>query len=164
MAKVGKNIENYQHVGNFTWREAIEQGKAVGVLTVSPHPDMLTAKGYKKDISNAASLTYITVSFDEDYVLEFQHRKIILGLGFMKDNKLDKEQYSKLIDKQIAYSLAESSRESDATLLQDAKNASARYGQTVEHWLETYRNAANKISTEKAANSSNNKAKDKVAA
>lgn len=162
MAKVGKNIENYQHVGNFTWREAIVQGKAVGVLTVSPHPDMLTAKGYKKDISNAASQTYVTVSFDEDYVLEFLHRKIVLGLNFMEGEKLDREQYLKLIDKQINYSLAESTRESDAKLIKDAQDMSDRYGNTLEYWLETLKNAT-KVSTEKVA-SNNNKVREKVAA
>lgn len=165
MAKVGKNIENYQHVGNYTWREAIAQGKAVGVLTVNPHPDMLTAKGHEKDISSAASKTYITVLYDEDYVLDYWHRKIILGLDFMQGNDLDINQYSKLNDKLIAYSRAEKSREADATLLQDAKDASAKYGQTIDYWLETYRTAAAKVSTEKVvSNSSNNKVKEKVAA
>ena len=169
MAKVGKNIENYQHVGDYDWREAVALGKA-GILTVNPHPYMLTPRGHQKDISNAASQTYIKVSFDEDYVLDFWHRKIILGLEFMQGNDLDISQYSKLNDKLIAYSRKEKSREKDAELLRDAKNASDKYGQTIDYWLDTYRNAASvnaekaANSTEKTANSSNNKAKEKVTA
>lgn len=163
MAKVGKNIENYQHVGNYTWREAIEQGKAVGILTTNPHPEMLTAKGHKKDISNAATKTYITVSYDEDYILDFMHRRLVVGLNFMQGETLDENQYRKLFDKQINYSRTEKSRESDAQLLKDALDMSNRHGGTIEYWLEAARNA-HKVNTEKAANSSNNKAKEKVAA
>ena len=110
------------------------------------------------------------MSFDEDYVLDFWHRKIILGLEFMQGNDLDISQYSKLNDKLIAYSRKEKSREKDAELLRDAKNASDKYGQTIDYWLDTYRNAASvnaekaANSTEKTANSSNNKAKEKVTA
>lgn len=170
MAKVGKNIENYQHVGNYTWREAIEQGKGVGVLTTNPHPEMLTAKGHKKDISSAATKTYITVSYDEDYILDFMHRRLVVGLDFMQGEKLDEAQYRKLFDKQILYSRTEKSREKDAELLQDAKNASDKYGKSVDFWLDTYRTAAQAEvekaanSNEKTANNSNNKAKEKVAA
>lgn len=163
MAKVGKNIENYQHVGNYTWREAIEQGKGVGVLTTNPHPEMLTAKGHKKDISSAPTKTYITVSYDEDYVLDFMHRRLAVGLDFMQGEKLDEEQYRKLFDKQINYSRTEKSRESEATLLKDAIEMSERHGGTIQYWIEAARNAAT-ASTEKAANSSNNKVKEKVTA
>lgn len=170
MAKIGKNIENYQHVGNYTWQEAIKQGKGVGVLTTNPHAEMLTAKGHKKDISSAATKTYITVTYDEDYILDFIHRRIILGLNFMQGNELDINQYSKLSDKVIAYSNAEKTRESHAQLLKDALDMSERHGGTIEYWIEAAKNAAvantekAANSTEKAANSSNNKSREKVAA
>lgn len=137
-----KDLSTYTHEGDFTWREAVASGRSVGVLAVLPCREMLHPKGYSRDISNSSSLTYITVQYDKEYILEFIHKKIVLALGFMEGENFNEGGFDKFIEEQKQYSLAENKRDSEQKMNRTAQELATLYGNTPQYWLTTLKQSA----------------------
>lgn len=151
-----KDLSTYTHTGNLTWQDAVKSGKAVGVVAVLPCEEMLSPQGYSKDIPNSATMTYITVTYDKNYVLEYLHKKVVLGLGFMRNNTLDSDSFKQFIDEQVEYSRSESKRNSEADMIREAENLSIKYGHSTDYWLSILKKAALEVEPAKESVAADN--------
>jgi hypothetical protein len=153
MPRAIKDYEHLQHKGTYNWREAVNEGKGLGILTVSPCQEMLSPEGYKKEIGNKNTGTYITAIYDESFIRDFIHKKIVVALGFMDNDGLKSDEFIEFMSKQLDYSSQESKRISESKLIKDAQELAKNYGHDVDHWLNTLRQGL-------ATNSNNQKSSD----
>lgn len=165
MAKpVNQNLEGYTHEGDFTWQEAVKSSKASGVVAVSPCQEMLSPQGYRKHITNKGTNTYITVSYDKDYVFEYFHKKEMISLGFMPNNVLDTDNFMQYIQERLEYSRSESKRKSEAELIREAETLAIRWGHNTDYWLAILKKALEQpTQTKEAIPADNHKTRTKVA-
>lgn len=159
-----KDLSTYTHAGDFTWREAVDSGRALGVLAVLPCEEMLYPAGFNRDIPNSASASYITVNYDKEYIFEYLHKKIVLGLGFMRGENFNQEGYDRFHEEQKQYSLAENKRDSELEMIRLSQELAAKFGKDSTYWLSTLRSSADSLESEKETSKDiNGKQKVKVA-
>lgn len=159
-----KDLSTYTHTGNFTWQEAVKNGKSVGIVAVTPCEEMLSPQGYSKDIPNSANSTYITVTYDKNYVFEFLHKKAVLGLGFMRNNVLDSDSFMQFVEEQLEYSRSESKRKGEADMIREAEGLAAKFGHDADYWLTILKKAVEQpAQIKEAVTADNHKVKAKVA-
>lgn len=164
MPRAVKDLSNYTHAGNYTWKEAIDAGRGVGVQAVALSPEMLSPEGVERDISNSNSQTYITVHYDKEFLHEYLHKKFILAVGFMRHDEFNREGFMRFMEEQIEYSLAESKRNAEADIYRMAAELATTWGNTTEHWLETLKNGIAQKEKEKNPTPDANGSRAKVKA
>lgn len=136
MPRATKDYDHLQHEGTYNWRDAVNQGKGLGVLTVSPCQEMLNPEGYKKEIGNKNTGTYITAIYDESFIRDFIHKKIVAALGFMDNDGFKTDEFMEYMANQEEYSSEESKRGSEGKLIKVAQDLAKNCGHSVNHWLK----------------------------
>ncbi len=164
MPRAVKDLSTYTHVGNYNWKEAIAEGRGVGVQAVALSPEMLLPEGIERDISNSNSQTYVTVHYDKDFLHEYLHKKFILAVGFMRHDEFNEEGFDRFMQEQKEYSRAESKRNAEADIIRMAAELAGQWGNTTEYWLETLKNGIAQKEQEKSPTPGANGSRAKVKA
>jgi hypothetical protein len=137
-----KDISNFTYEGTFTWKEALDSGRGLGIFGVMPCREMLTPEGYERETVYSSTQSYIKVVYDKEYIHEFLHRKLIAPIGFMDGENFNKEGFFRFMNEQVEYSLLESKRTSESDMVRYAQELRNKFGKTTEYWLSTLRSAA----------------------